>query len=127
MKAVEHCRHEKITMRGPAGESVVEGYRYGDFAVIDYTPGWAIAHVPSGGALVGNSFGIFRGPEMACRAMMEISKLKNTWAFIDMEELREFIPDIIKIIIEHRGDVPAPGDAVVKEVQNDLNGYGDDL
>lgn len=122
------CTREKITVMTVMRPMEVNAWRFGDLAAhnrIDLRDGkiirrpvWGVTHLPTG-----MSFGYsFRNALIAVTAMMELARLKNTWAFITDEEGRALAPKINAICKRYgRFDAMPRGRKV--DIAERVNGY----
>lgn len=93
----------------------------GDFGIFQMERMWFMCHLPSG---FYSSFA-FRLKDDALEAIQEINSLKNTWAFLDKEDLIAYDEQIRAICKRFRGIDVIPH-KTRSEPKNILNGYGHD-
>lgn len=101
------CTRQKITIQTSRSPMEMNAWRFGDLAAhnrirerdgkIVRRPVWGVTHLPTG-----MSFGYsFVNAVAAVTAMLEIARLKNSWAFIADEEGRELAPRIHRIACQY--------------------------
>lgn len=122
--SIEHCREEEIGVLQGRGARRYKAHTYGDFAAFQMAPGlFGIVHVPSGACLGTDEWGEFRSLESACEAMVEISGLRNTWAFMEDADWVEMADAIASSVKRHGGGNPFRGLDSVAAPPNTMNGY----
>jgi len=102
---------ERVTFEMAPTGTKKPGWRFGDLAAHQTSrKTWSITHLPSGMSLR-NGYCWFKTVEQATAAMVEISKLRNSWDFIDVtDEERTRLRDQVREIAErHGGSSPPDG------------------
>lgn len=123
MSDLDLCKWETFEIMGTGGVSKCVGWRFGDLAAHQFGKRWTLTHLPSGTSLK-NGNCIFRNVESAVGAMIEISRLRNSWDFIDIsDEERLVLRDTVSEIGKKFGGMDGKGKEYAA-YRSGLNGYG---
>ena len=130
------CTKKKVFLRVLGDKTdtrrEVEAWCYGDLCVsrrLGDPTNWTIYIVPSGTSMATASC-VFRYEHTAVNAMIEISKLKNSWTFMDSDEVMKTAQAVVPIAQKHGGTFPhaqTVRGGPTEALRDDLNGPRDDI
>ena len=122
-----------ITIRGPLGSREIRALRYGEWATYrlpDKPSLWVLCLIPIGYALP-LEWASFISVTAACRAMVAIQRLRNSWALVEQSDLTVQLRDRVRHICHHYGAVEGPVTMSIPDIDHPpalhgrprINGY----
>lgn len=103
------CTPALVTIRGLLAERQVPALRFGDWAAHrGGAPGRYVITLLPLGLCLPPQWCWFPSLRQAVAAMLEIARMKNSWAFVTQEDLTVELGERMRAICLHHGSLPGP-------------------